>query len=50
MIQHLVEDFNAIPWNARGRRVGRILTGTFVVLAITSPGWIEPVVFGLVGR
>lgn len=50
MIQQLIEDFNAIPWNARGRRVGRILTGTFVVLAITSPGWIEPVVFGLVGR
>jgi hypothetical protein len=46
----LIAEFRAIPWNARGRKVGRILTGTFMVLAITSPGWIEPVVFGLVGR
>ena len=46
----LVAEFRAIPWNARGRKVGRILTGMFVVLAITSPGWIEPLVFGLVGR
>ncbi|MEY4371432.1 MAG: hypothetical protein RL219_201 [Actinomycetota bacterium] len=46
----LITEFRSIPWNARGRKVGRILTGTFVVLAITSPGWIEPVVFGLVGR
>jgi len=49
-MKRLVDEFNQIPWNARGRKVGRILTGTFVVLAITSPGWIEPVVFGLVGR
>ena len=49
-MNRLVDEFNQIPWNARGRKVGRILTGTFVVLAITSPGWIESVVFGLVGR
>ena len=49
-MKRLVDEFNQIPWNARGRKVGRILTGTFVVLAITLPGWIEPVVFGLVGR
>jgi len=49
-MKRLVDEFNQIPWNARGRKVGRILTGTFVVLAITSPGWIEPLVFGLVGR
>ncbi len=46
----LVAEFRAIPWNARGRKVGRILTGIFVVAARTSPGWIELVVFGLVGR
>ncbi len=46
----LVAEFRAIPWNARGRKVGRILTGMFVVAAITSPGWIEPVIFGLVGQ
>lgn len=46
----LVAEFRAIPWNARGRKVGRILIGMFVVAAITSPGWIEPVIFGLVGQ
>ena len=50
MIQQLHTEWESIPWNARGRKVGRILTGMFVVLAITSPGWIEPLVFGLVGR
>jgi len=49
-VNALIAEFRAIPWNARGRKVGRIITGTFVVLAITLPGWIEPVVFGLVGR
>lgn len=46
----LVSEFNAIPWNARGRKVGRILTGTFLLLALTSPAWIEGVVFKAVGR
>ena len=49
-MKRLVDEFNQIPWNARGRKVGRILTGTFVILAITSPGWIEPLIFGMVGR
>jgi hypothetical protein len=49
-VSRLTAEFRAIPWNARGRKVGRILTGMFVVAAITSPGWIEPVIFGLVGQ
>ena len=46
----LVAEFRAISWTARGRKVGRTLTGTLIVLGLTSPGWIEPLIFGLVGR
>lgn len=46
----LVDEFQSIPWNARGRKVGRILQGTFIVLALTSPAWVEGVVFKAVGR
>lgn len=46
----LIAEFRAIPWTARGRKVGRTLTGTLIVLGLTSPGWIEPLIFGLVGR
>ncbi|MEY4689887.1 MAG: hypothetical protein RIT19_212 [Verrucomicrobiota bacterium] len=46
----LIAEFRAIPWTARGRKVGRTLTGTLTVLALTSPGWIEPLIFGLIGR
>jgi len=34
MIQHLVDDFNAIPWNARGRKVGHAIQITGVGIGI----------------
>ena len=46
----LVDEFKTIPWNARGRRVGRILEGTLIVLALTSPAWVEGIVFKAVGQ
>jgi hypothetical protein len=45
-----ITEFRSIPWNARGRLVGRILTGTLMVLLLTSPAWIEGVVFKAVGQ
>lgn len=50
MIDRWIEEFRAVPWTPRGRRVGHILAGILGVLALTSPGWIEGVVFGLIGR
>jgi hypothetical protein len=46
----LITEFRSIPWNARGRRLGRIFTSTLIVLLLTSPAWIEGVVFKAVGQ
>jgi hypothetical protein len=46
----LVSEFQSIPWNARGRKVGRILTGSLMLIALTSPMWVEAVVFRAVGQ
>lgn len=46
----LIAEFRAIPWNARGRRVGRLIAGTFLLVMLMAPIWIEGLVYGLVGR
>ena len=34
MIRALVDDFNAIPWNARGRKVGHVIQMTVAGVGI----------------
>jgi len=34
MIQQLVDEFNAIPWNARGRKVGNAIQITVAGIGI----------------
>lgn len=46
----LVDEFRAIPWNARGRMVGRTLTGLFLFVVLMSPGWVEGTVFKAIGQ
>lgn len=46
----VIAEFRAIPWNARGRRIGRLITGTFLLVMLMAPIWIEGLVYGLAGR
>ena len=50
IVTGLVAEFRAIPWNARGRRIGRLITGTLIFVMLMAPLWIEGLVYGLVGR
>lgn len=50
IVTGLVAEFRAIPWNARGRLVGRLIAGTFLLVMLMAPIWIEGLVYGLAGR
>lgn len=49
VIARWVDEWQAIPWTPRARRIGRVLEGAFILLALTAPAWVEGVVFKLVG-
>jgi hypothetical protein len=49
-VSRLTAEFRAIPWNARGRKVGRIVGTIAGVILLLAPAWVEPLIFGLIGR